>query len=114
MKRSICSAILYRFLPNCAGRNTVIQNSLDILCFFVFPPQGFEHGGLDSCPLPTPILPEIRHPLKSISSSPCLFRISLFSISGPRSGGTYIGRPLDAASILFIVQYSAKKSSFPR
>ena len=48
-----------------------------------------------------------------LSRPPCLFRISLFSISGPRSGGTYIGRPLDAASILFIVQYSAKKSSFP-
>ena len=36
-----------------------------------------------------------------------------FSASGPRSGGTYIDRPLDAASILFTVQYSAKKSSFP-
>lgn len=82
-----------------------------LLC--VPPPRCFERGGLDSCPLSTLILPEIRHPLKSISSSPCLLRISPFSISGPRSGGTYIGRPLDAASILSIAQCSAERASFP-
>lgn len=35
-----------------------------------------------------------------------------FSTLGPRSGGTYIGRPLDAASILSIAQYSSKMT-FP-
>lgn len=58
----------------------------------------------------TVILPQMRNPLKSINTIPCLG--SHFFCLRTKVWSTYIGEPLDAASILSIAWYSAKMA-FP-